>query len=356
MYYSNGNYEAFTDARKPKDADKKSAYVIGGGLAGLAACVFMIRDGHMDGKKIHLLEEEALAGGSLNGTKRPEYGYIIRGGWEMENHFECLWDMYRSIPSLEIPGASYLDEYAWLDKDDPSSSNCRLIHHRGDRVPTDGQYGLGKCAGEIVKLVMTPEDKLEGVSIEDFFSDEFFETNFWAYWATMFAFEKWHSVIEMRRYAMRFIHHIDGLPDLSALKFNKYNQYESMTKPLLAYLESHDVDICYNTQVENVVVDTSNSEKVAKKLILTRDGEHQEIDLTPDDLVYVTNGSIVESSTYGTHHTPAPITHKLGGSWHLCQNLAEQDEAFGHPEVFSENILERAWFVSATMTMKDATL
>ncbi|WP_201346530.1 oleate hydratase, partial [Lactobacillus nasalidis] len=50
MYYSNGNYEAFTDARKPKDADKKSAYVIGGGLAGLAACVFMIRDGHMDGK------------------------------------------------------------------------------------------------------------------------------------------------------------------------------------------------------------------------------------------------------------------------------------------------------------------
>lgn len=356
MYYSNGNYEAFTDARKPKDADKKSAYVIGGGLAGLAACVFMIRDGHMDGKKIHLLEEEALAGGSLDGTKRPEYGYIIRGGREMENHFECLWDMYRSIPSLEIPGASYLDEYAWLDKDDPNSSNCRLIHHRGDRVPTDGQYGLGKCAGEIVKLVMTPEDKLEGISIEDFFSAEFFETNFWAYWATMFAFEKWHSVIEMRRYAMRFIHHIDGLPDLSALKFNKYNQYESMTKPLLAYLESHDVDICYNTQVENVVVDTSNGEKVAKKLILTRDGEHQEIDLTPDDLVYVTNGSIVESSTYGTHHTPAPITHKLGGSWHLWQNLAEQDEAFGHPEVFCENIPERAWFVSATMTMKDATL
>ncbi|MCG4779189.1 oleate hydratase, partial [Eggerthella lenta] len=56
----------------------------------------------------------------------------------MENHFECLWEMYRSIPSLEIPGASYLDEYYWLDKDDPNSSNCRLIHNRGDRVPSDG--------------------------------------------------------------------------------------------------------------------------------------------------------------------------------------------------------------------------
>ena len=165
MYHSNGDYEAFMDARKPEGAEKKSAYIVGGGLAGLAAAVFMIRDAHMEGKKIHVLEEEPVAGGSLDGTNRPEYGYIIRGGREMENHFECLWDMYRSIPSLEIPGASYLDEYAWLDKDDPNSSNCRLIHNRGDRVPTDGQYGLGKCANEIVKLVMTPEDKLEGISI-----------------------------------------------------------------------------------------------------------------------------------------------------------------------------------------------
>ena len=128
-----------------------------------------------------------------------------------------------------------------------------------------------------------------------------------------------------------------------------------MTKPLWLTCKA-TMGICYNTQVENVVVDTSNGEKVAKKLILARDGKHQEIDLSPDDLVYVTNGSIVESSTYGTHHTPAPITHKLGGSWKLWQKLAEQDEAFGHPEVFCENIPERAWFVSATMTMKDATL
>ncbi|WP_270522644.1 oleate hydratase [Ligilactobacillus ruminis] len=356
MYHSNGNYEAFMDARKPEGAEKKSAYIVGGGLAGLAAAVFMVRDAHMEGKKIHVLEEEPVAGGSLDGTNRPEYGYIIRGGREMENHFECLWDMYRSIPSLEIPGASYLDEYAWLDKDDPNSSNCRLIHNRGDRVPTDGQYGLGKCANEIVKLVMTPEDKLEGISIEDYFSEEFFKTNFWYYWATMFAFERWHSVIEMRRYAMRFIHHIDGLPDLSALKFNKYNQYESMTKPLLAYLKDHGVDFWYDTQVENVIVEKDGEQKVAKKLVYKQAGEKKTLDLTEDDLVYVTNGSIVESSTYGTHHKKAPVTHKLGGSWTLWKNLAAQDEAFGHPEVFCENIPERAWYVSATMTIKDAQL
>ncbi len=261
--------------------------------------------------------------------------------------------MYRSIPSLEIPGASYLDEYYWLDKEDPNSSNCRLIYNRGDRLPSDGQYGLGKCTNEIVKLIMTPEKELQGETIEEFFSDDFFKTNFWTYWATMFAFEKWHSAAEMRRYAMRFIHHIDGLPDFTALKFNKYNQYESMVKPLLAYLKDHGVQFEYDCHVDNVVVDHEGKQKVAKKIVMTKNGEQSDIDLTPDDIVFVTNGSITESSTYGDQNTPAPITHDKGSSWKLWENLAKQDPDFGHPDVFCENLPERSWFVSATATLEN---
>lgn len=353
MYYSNGNYEAFADAKKPAGVDKKSAYIIGSGLAGLSAAVFLVRDAQMKGENIHILEELPVAGGSLDGAKRPNAGFVVRGGREMENHFECLWDMYRSIPSLEIPGASYLDEYYWLDKEDPNSSNCRLIYNRGDRLPSDGQYGLGKCANEIVKLIMTPEKELQGETIEEFFSDDFFKTNFWTYWATMFAFEKWHSAAEMRRYAMRFIHHIDGLPDFTALKFNKYNQYESMVKPLLAYLKDHGVQFEYDCQVDNVVVDHEGKQKVAKKIVMTKNGEQSDIDLTPDDIVFVTNGSITESSTYGDQNTPAPITHDKGSSWKLWENLAKQDPDFGHPDVFCENLPERSWFVSATATLEN---
>ena len=353
MYYSNGNYEAFADAKKPAGVDKKSAYIIGSGLAGLSAAVFLVRDAQMKGENIHILEELPVAGGSLDGAKRPNAGFVVRGGREMENHFECLWDMYRSIPSLEIPGASYLDEYYWLDKEDPNSSNCRLIYNRGDRLPSDGQYGLGKCANEIVKLIMTPEKELQGETIEEFFSDDFFKTNFWTYWATMFAFEKWHSAAEMRRYAMRFIHHIDGLPDFTALKFNKYNQYESMVKPLLAYLKDHGVQFEYDCHVDNVVVDHEGKQKVAKKIVMTKNGEQSDIDLTPDDIVFVTNGSITESSTYGDQNTPAPITHDKGSSWKLRENLAKQDPDFGHPDVFCENLPERSWFVSATATLEN---
>ena len=268
---------------------------------------------------------------------------------EMENHFECLWDMYRSIPSLEVPGASYLDEYYWLDKKDPNSSNCRLIYKRGERLPSDSEYGLGKCSNEIVKLILTPENEIQGETIKDFFSDYFFKTNFWS---TMFAFEKWHSLAEMRRYCMRFIHHIDGLPDFTALKFNKYYQYESMFKPVLAYLKDHGVKIEYDVHVKNIEIDHDGDKKIAKKILIRRGDKDEEISLTKDDLVFVTNGSITESSTYGTQNTPAPISHEKGISWKLWENLAKQDPSFGHPDVFCENIPERGWFVSATTTMK----
>lgn len=352
MRYSNGNYEAFAHPRKPADADKKSAHIVGGGLAGLATAVFLVRDAQVPGSQIHIYEELPIPGGSLDGDNRPNVGFVIRGGREMENHFETMWDMYRSIPSLEIEGASYLDEFYWLDQDDPNSSNTRLIYKRGQRVPTDGKYELDDKAMELVKLVMTPESKLGRQTLEDFFTPDFFESNFWSYWATMFAFEKWHSAVEMRRYAMRFIHHIDGLPDFTALKFNKYNQYDSMVLPIIKYLESHDVNFVYNAQVTNVVVDVQADKKTATELVVTIDGTEQAIPLTADDLVFVTNGSITESSTYGSHHQAAPVSKELGGSWRLWQNLAAQSDEFGHPEVFCENLPDRSWFISSTATIK----
>lgn len=351
MRYTNGNYEAFVRPRKPQEADKKSAYIVGAGLAGLAAAVFLIRDGQVPGSRIHILEELSLSGGSLDGSFIPHDGFVIRGGREMENHFECLWDLFHSIPSLEVENASVLDEFYYLDKDDPNSSNCRIIANRGERVADDGQFTLSRQAqDEIVKLFMAQEESLVGKKIEDVFSEEFFESNFWLYWCSMFAFEKWHSAIEMRRYIMRFIHHIKGLPDFTALKFTKYNQYESLVKPLLAFLKDHGVIFQYEAQVENIEVDFSNNKKVAKKIIFA-DGKVQ--DLTEDDLVFVTNGSITESSTQGSPTEAAPITKDLGGSWKLWKNLAAQSPEFGKPEVFYDNLPDESWFVSATVTWKN---
>ena len=133
MYYSNGNYEAFARPLKPAGVDRKSAYLVGSGLASLAAACFLVRDGQMKGEHIHILEELNIAGGACDGIKDPTKGFIIRGGREMENHFECLWDLFRSIPSIETEGVSVLDEYYWLNKADPNYSLMRATINRGDR-------------------------------------------------------------------------------------------------------------------------------------------------------------------------------------------------------------------------------
>lgn len=354
MYYSNGNYEAFARSKKPADAAKKSAYIVGSGLAGLAAAAFLVRDGQVPGNQIHVFEELDLPGGSMDGILNEQRGYIIRGGREMEPHFETLWDLFRSIPTLENADVSVLDEFYWLNKADPSNSQTRVIENRGNKLASDGQLTLSRQAiEEIAKLVLTSESQLDNVKINEVFGSDFFKSNFWLYWSTMFAFEPWASAMEMRRYLLRFVHHVGTLQNMSALKFTKYNQYESLVKPLIKYLQDHGVKFQYNTVVNNIVVKQNDTQKQAVKIELTVKNEKQTLDLTTDDLVFVTNGSITESTTYGDNEHPAPQAHPIGASWELWEKLAAQDSTFGQPAKFYQDIPEANWTMSATCTFSD---
>ena len=134
MYYSAGTYEAFAHPEKPKDVDKKSAYVIGTGLAGLTAAFYLVRDGQMKGERIHVFEKLDLAGGSCDGRKDITKGFFMRGGREMDNHFEVMWDTFRDVPSIETPGVSVLDEYYWLNKEDPTIP-CAVPPSTAARMP-----------------------------------------------------------------------------------------------------------------------------------------------------------------------------------------------------------------------------
>lgn len=352
MYYSAGNYEAFAHPKKPEGVDKKSAYIIGTGLAGLSAAFYLVRDGQMKGEHIHLLEKLELAGGSCDGRKDITKGFFMRGGREMDNHFECMWDMYRDVPSIETEGISVLDEYYWLNKEDPNYSLCRATVKRGQDAHTDKQFKLDKqSAQDLMKLYMTPEKELEDKKISEIFHDSFWETNFWLYWQTMFAFQRWSSALEMKRYLQRYVHHIDGLPDFSALRFTKYNQFESMILPLVKYLESHGVKIEYGIDVKNVIIDEKEGKKVARQIVYIKDNQEQTIDLVEDDLVFITNGCCTDTSCYGDQtHAPdlSKIKNGFGESWNMWRNIAAQGSDYGHPEVFCSNVDKTNW-MSATI-------
>ena len=354
MYYSAGTYESFAHPEVPEGAEKKSAYIIGTGLAGLSAAFYLVRDGRVAGEKIHLLEKLELAGGSCDGRKDITKGFYMRGGREMDNHFEVMWDMFRDVPSIETPGVSVLDEYYWLNKHDPNYSLCRATVNRGENAHTDGKFALDKeSAMALTKLFITPEKELEDKKISDVLPNSFWGTNFWLYWQTMFAFQRWSSALEMKRYICRYVHHIDGLPDFSALRFTKYNQYESMILPLVKYLENHGVKVEYGVDVKNVVIEKEGSKRVARKLVYVKDGKEETKDLTEDDLVFITNGCCTDTSCYGDQtHAPdiSGVKNLTGESWDLWNNIASQAEngEYGNPEKFCGDFEATNW-MSATV-------
>lgn len=359
MYYSSGNYEAFARPKKPEGVDRKSAYIVGSGLAALTAACYLVRDGQMKGEHIHVLEKGELAGGACDGYYYDGLGYVMRGGREMDNHFEVMWDLFHSIPSIETEGVSVLDEYYWLNKEDPNYSLCRATVNKGQDAHTDGKFDISdKGAMEIMKLFFTPNEELQDKRINEIFTDEVFKSNFWLYWRTMFAFQEYHSALEMKLYFQRYIHHIGGLPDFKALRFTKYNQYESMILPMVKYLEAHNVKFHFGVKVDNVIFDCSNpSKKLAKQIEVTEDGKKNYIDLTEDDLVFITNGGCVENSAMGSQDSPAAYNTELkeGGGWDMWRKIAAQDPSFGHPDKFCSDPEQTNW-ESATIETLDQNI
>ena len=355
MYYSSGNYEAFARPKKPEGVDHKSAYIIGTGLAALSAACYLVRDGQMKGEHIHIFEKDPIPGGACDGFEYPGVGYVMRGGREMDNHFEVMWDLFRSIPSIETEGVSVLDEYYWLNKEDPNYSLCRATVNCGEDAHTDKKFAVSdKAQMEIMKLFFTPDEDLYDKRIDEFFDDEVFDSNFWLYWRTMFAFENWHSALEMKRYIKRYIHHIGGLPDFTALRFTKYNQYESMILPMVKYLEKAGVVFHYNTRVVNVEFHVEPDRKQATRIEIVTEGETRYVDLTEDDLVFITNGGCVENSAMGSQNTPAPYDPEIkpGGGWDMWRRIAAQSPDFGNPDKFCYDSELCNW-MSATVETLD---
>src|SRR5258708_10572518 len=114
------------------------------------------------------------------------------------------------------------------------------MEKKGQDAHTDGLFTLSdKAQQDIVKVFLATREQMEGKRIDEVFGEDFFASNFWMYWRTMFAFETWHSALEMKLYLHRFIHHIGGLPDFSAPKFTKHHQYQALGLPLYRWLLGH---------------------------------------------------------------------------------------------------------------------
>jgi len=351
-----GNYQR-NKGIPVKSYKNSKIYIVGSGIAGMAAAYYFIRDGQVPGENIVFLDQLPIDGGSLDGAGNAEDGYIIRGGREMDMTYENLWDIFQDIPAVELPEPySVLDEYRLVNDNDPNYSKARLIHNKG-QIKDFSKFGLEKKDQlKIVKLLLKKKEELDDLTIEDYFSKSFLDSNFWTYWRTMFAFENWHSLLECKLYMHRFLHAIDGMKDFSCLVFPKYNQYDTYVTPLRKHLQGKGVQIQLNTLVKDLDIHINKEAKVVENIITEKDGKEVKIPVGKDDYVIVTTGSMTEDTFYGDNKTIPIIaidnsTSGQSAGWKLWKNLAAKSEIFGNPEKFCGNIEKSSW-ESATLTCK----
>ncbi|OKP76020.1 oleate hydratase [Paenibacillus sp. P3E] len=348
-----GTYQRINPLVQGGIASKK-AYLVGGGIGSLSAAAFLIRDGHMPGRNIHILEQSAVYGGSMDGAGNAKDGYSARGGREIEEHFECFMELFGFIPSLTNPDRTVLEEFRELNLAEPIESHCRLVEKAGQKADFSS-LGLSTAhALQLGKLVMVTEEKLGAVTIEQFFDPSFLDTNFWYFWRSMFAFENWHSVVEVKRYMERFMHLISGMNQLKGILHTEYNQFDSLILPLMKWLESEGVHFDKGHQVTDLDVDFTGGEKTVTAIHVLVNGMPKTISTSRSDLVMVTNGSMTENSTLGDMDHPAVLNRSVTerGCWSLWEKLAAKSPDFGHPEVFCGDIDKTKW-LSFTMTFTD---
>jgi len=347
-----GNYQKINPL-KPENIENRKAYLIGGGIGSLSAAAFLIRDAHMPGKNINILEQSKIYGGSMDGAGTAEIGYTARGGREIEEHFECFMELFSFIPSLTDKNRSVLDEFRELNLEEPIESHCRLVHNQGEKADFSSLGLSKKNAMELGKLHMLTEEALGAITIEEYFSKSFFETNFWYFWASMFAFEPWHSVVEVKRYMERFMHLIGGMNKLEGILHTEYNQYDSLILPLITWLKENEVCFDKGYKVTDIDFDFSNNEKVATKIHFIKDDKEGIITVKEDDLVLFTNGSMTENTTRGDLEHPAIINDSEDKScFSVWQKIAKKSNDFGNPDAFCSDINKTKW-LSFTVTLKD---
>jgi oleate hydratase len=331
------------------------AYLVGGGIASLAAAVFLIRDGKFAGSSISIFESRETLGGSLDASGSPDTGYIVRGGRMFNTPaYECTYQLLESIGSPTDATASLRDEMQTFTQQHRTHSHSRLVRNRA-RVDTSSMGFGHRDRLALTELIMMSEASTEGRRIDNYFSPSFFETNFWFMWATMFAFEPWHSLTEFKRYVHRFLHEFHRIDTLAGVDRTRFNQYDSLVEPIAAWLEERGVNLIRGVTVTDLATCSSNASKYVSGITYVSKASSDSIAVSGDDLVFVTNGSMTAASTTGSMISPAPSDARPSSDWLLWETLAAKSPDFGNPHTFNGHIEQSKW-MSFTVTLHSPLL
>ena len=354
---------------------KKKAIMIGAGLSNMAGAVYLIQEGKWSGDQItfYALDNYGSNDGSPTQDVKDDYwnknhpmenqkGYIARGG-RMLNYrtYVDLMDLLDRVPSMTEPCLTAAEDTRQFDAAHPTYDKARLLTG-GQGIVDGGKLGLNNKSRKLLtQLIMMPdsqEEKLDNITIADYFKDntEFFESNFWFMWETTFAFRTRSSAQELRRYMHQMIYEFTQIEHLVGVNRTRYNQYESIMKPLINYLEKEGCHIVLNRRVVDWKFKDSKMQDeitvTGLHMVNTKTDENEFVPVDNDTAVIFTNGSITDSATLGDFNTPAAENMDYGAASSLWKKASDHFYNLGNPDKFFADRDASEW-VSFTLTTKN---
>lgn len=338
---------------KNRKAVFANVYLNGLGLGSIAAAMYLIRKADFNPSNIHIFEQKGdqdLVGGSCDASKRivdDQPAYSMQGSRMFEDKvYPCTKELWSIIP--------YNDHESCLQDYEKNRDECkvdtvvRLLHGKG-RKDTGFQLGLNTAEKlKMAKLLGTPEFLIpDGAKITDIFGEAFFTSNYWYMWRSLFAFQPWHSAIEMKRYMHLFFHEMPNMNTMKSLERTRYTNFHSFILPALRFMRNKGVNIHYSSRIIDVDFETNTGggkERWIRRIHLeSESGEPKpSIELRDNDLVFLTIGSMISNSSFGTHDRPvdkpAVGCENPGGAWTLWKKIAAKQPDLGRPDQFLRDI------------------
>lgn len=308
------------------------AHIVGGGFGGLAAAALLIRNAGVPGADITIYEAgEVLGGGFFLGGNATS-GYNLPGS-VFDKEYRCTFDLLESVPSARDPSISVTKDFFAFNTSEPYQDKAHIFDRDG-RIVNGPRFGLSLTDGLcLARVVLTPEAMLDGRRVDEFFSQQFFSTEFWCLWSTIMGSLPQSSVIEFRRYMNRFLYLFGDLSNMTGVMRTPLNQHQNFVEPLVRWLTPHGVNFLTGTFVKDIGFAPAARRITVDRLDHERDGAATKVAVAPDDIVLVTTGSQAADLSPGSM-SAAPIPRPTGRSWALWERLARGRIDSGNPDVF----------------------
>ena len=271
------------------------------------------------------------------------------------DHYECTWDLLGTIPSLDLPGRTVRDETVAFNELYKAHSGARLVDRNRHKLDVSSMGFSMADRMELVRLAEASEEKLGLSLISDWLSPAFFQNNFWYMWQTTFAFQPWHSAVEFKRYLHRFMQRVPPHRDARrASSRTVYNQYDSIVRPVAAWLEAQGVRFVSGTRVTDVqLADEGGKVRVTALSLKKSGGETETVSVAGDDLVFFQNGSMTDASSLGSMTAAPPHRTKADSDgWTLWEKARRRPAGVRQPRRVQFDALPESCWESFTVTCR----